>query len=61
MTENDVFKYLSENLRVSLNDAFDPGYGYGSAAVVVNLILKNPATGKDEIISSDSISIDMER
>lgn len=60
MTEQDLFLFLATNLKIRVEDGTRyVGYGYDHGQVVrVNLLLTNPETGKDEVISTDEITID---
>jgi len=50
-----VFDYLRENLRIGIDCSSSWGYyENGEVNVTVSLYLRNPETGVEELISSDS-------
>jgi hypothetical protein len=58
MDKQELFDYLSENLSLEIVDNRGDDYGRSYQEVLFYLKLINPATGKDEIISSDRFSVD---
>ncbi len=58
MDEQQIFEYLKDNLRVSFDDYPETDYGNSYQVVKLKLFLTNPETKKDEVISSDSFTID---
>lgn len=59
--EQELFLFLATHLKIRLFDASEPsscgGEVEGSLGVKVELLLKNPETGEDEVISSDSLTL----
>lgn len=65
MTKLDIFNFIKENLTLSIDEGGYRDYGgrHGLSnyrSFSFKLKLTNPETGKDEEISSDSFSIDLE-
>jgi hypothetical protein len=59
MSQQEVFNFLRDNLKVRVEDD-SHGSNYevpGSLGVLVSLVLNNPYTGKEEVISTDRCSI----
>lgn len=54
----EIFDFLSNNLRLEIGD--DTGFDYGRKyrELRIKLILMNPETQQEEIISSETISLE---
>jgi hypothetical protein len=55
--KQEIFEYLRDNLKISVNQQGMMGYGYDSDIYYdISLVLTDP-NGKPEVISSDTISV----
>lgn len=60
MTKQEIFEFLRDNLSLSLDEDYGSDYGRFYRHFEIRLSLTNPETGKDETISYQSFSIDLE-
>lgn len=56
--EKEIYEFLSNNLRLDIDDNCSVDYGRSFRELTIRLLLKNPETGCEETLSSHQVSIE---